>query len=105
MLGLQAIIDCLNKMTSGLQDISNNLSEQIATRQKQSSTTEPNSTPLNTDDEKWRDNIRKIITKKIKENRSNNEIIKKLLNDCGVSSVSQLQFSHYETLLSKIGEL
>ena len=51
------------------------------------------------------DDLTKIIVRKIKQNRSNNEKIGAILRTYGVSKVSELPVSKYEAFLTDVSQL
>lgn len=76
------------------------VSEELPSEENQNAV--PDTTAVNTVSE---DDLTKIIVRKIKQNRSNNEKIGAILRTYGVSKVSELPVSKYEAFLTDVSQL
>lgn len=76
------------------------VSEELPSEEKQDAGSD--TTAMNTVTE---DDLTKIIVRKIKQNRSNNEKIGAILRTYGVSKVSELPVSKYEAFLTDVSQL
>ena len=81
-------------------DTAAGVSEELPGKEKQDA--ESDTTAVNTVTE---DDLTKIIVRKIKQNRSNNEKIGAILRTYGVSKVSELPVSKYEAFLTDVSQL
>ena len=81
-------------------DTAARVSEELPGEEKQDAGSD--TTAVNTVTE---DDLTKIIVRKIKQNRSNNEKIGAILRTYGVSKVSELPVSKYEAFLTDVSQL
>ena len=81
-------------------DTAARVSEELPCEEKQDAGSD--TTAVNTVTE---DDLTKIIVRKIKQNRSNNEKIGAILRTYGVSKVSELPVSKYEAFLTDVSQL